>query len=441
MSEYKVQFTIDPGDFREALREVNRYVDSANGFLYVAAIDPDRSPDLWRNQANAPDEEKGPRVVLGLEGEGTSYCFVDVEAESVSQPGEFIIGAANRLKNWANAVEENTQITYSNDDSGQTLRLDYPNGYDTIPVRVWYTENNFDHCFGAHKLRFVPPKTAAYDEDLNEMLSVANDLAPSSSDLPRSGDLVFGPGQGSPIQVKFITLRDMANSAMMAGTSQVLHLDPDYCLSDIEWQVQDRHLALLEEITQNTSSTARINYGEEENESDLVEIAYESDGLYVERMIEVRRDKNPIDMVGWTDRDALFGPQSASEVYSAVPASQFFRELEKTWSLSESKVIQAATNVSQGESVLELKTEEKTNQKTVKSENGGSSISSYLLVPSSKELMESIVRDAKFLQIRSFPVEGEESDNSYVVLPVGEDQNPTAAQRPNRFLTITAGSG
>lgn len=435
---YEVSFTVDPPTFSDALTEVNRFIEPSSGFLYVAAIDPhDSNSDLWTQQANAPDSEKGPRVVLGLEGEGGSYCFVDAPAESVSQPGEFIVGAASRLKSWSNVVKENTQITYTNDNSGQQIRLEYPNGYDTIPVRVWYTENNFAKNFQAEKRRFSAPQQDLADEDLHEMMQIATDVAPSSSDRPRSGDLIFSEGRGRPIQVEFLTIRDLANASVTAGTSQKATLGTGYPISDLEWEMQDRHLDLMKKLTGDPTAKGRVEWADEDEESDSVHIAYNDDGVYVERNVEIRRDRQPVDPIGWSDRTSLFGPSTASRLVSSVRSESLFRELSKTWSLSESKVVRATTGQVEGQEVLQVQTENDSNQKRVQSENGSSQIEGYYMVPESQGLMESIVGGADMLQIRSFPVDGKENETSYIIVPVPESRGPTDRFEPARFLTVT----
>lgn len=69
---------------------------------------------------------------------------------------------------------------------------------------------------------------------------------------------------------------------------------------------------------------------------------------------------------------------------------------------------------------------------------GDSAVDHYLFMPGAHSIVEKIVGEAQMMQIRSFPANGQEQSNGYVIVPLEEDTDPSARPTdPERYMIIT----
>lgn len=435
-----VSFQIDPNDFGDALSEAQRDMQLSSGVLFVCAVDGQDS-DLFYQQACAPAEEieTDQRVILGLEGEGQSHTFVDIPAQEVAQEGMFVLGRVDELTAWASKAEGYTWMTYEGDGMEHHLRVDYPNGHDTIDIKLFYETGRFDRFFASFQNRFTSPETSAYNEPLSEMLRQGSSIAPTGD---RTGDLVFEDGTA-----KFVTRQRL--DRMVVATSQTCDLEGDYPLSDFRWEITSDQLTKLRRVAGNegaTMSTYSETNERTENEYEVIQMAYSVDAssgesMYVQHRTSGYNENPPIH--DWSGQEAIFGSDHC-KLFGSVQTDALNQRLSTTWALKPNKVIQAyPSQYEDGSPAMILTThgsgeDNVSDQKDLPMTPGDSAVDHYLFMPGAHSIVEKIVGEAQMMQIRSFPANGQEQSNGYVIVPLEEDTDPGARPTdPERYMIIT----
>lgn len=436
-----VQFEILPSVFKDALKSVQEHLDVAKGNLFVAATESTES-DRYEEHGCAValfEENRGPRVILGLEGSDPNYRFVEVPVASVSEPGEFVINQVDRLQQWASESETLTEITYEREGNDMELRLDYDAGYDSIGVEPWHPED-ISVVFEAHQQRFTTPMASAHSEELAGMLGIASKISPGGSG--RVGDLCFGEEEDGKVEVDFFTRQRIKKTVF--STNQ--RAETEVPISGFDWEVRSRHLSLLESVFGNQTATINTYLTEGPRGDDLrmVEAAYQKEisndkVMYVHHQTAARRENPPIH--NWTGRSKLFAHDNC-KVFCTSQATPLMQNLRKTWALKQCMIEATMTEDQKGKPKLQLQTKENgsvVDKKHINATPGESEIDRYLFNPKIQQTVEHVIGGAKFMQIRSFPTDEQELDNGYIALPVSEEkEDPTEpADDPDRYVVIT----
>ena len=425
---YEVEFTFNPSLLETGLKEVRQNIESAKGYLFIAAING--SGELYDQQACAPgtlpENEPESRIVLGIQGQGWNHTFADVPAADVKTEGYFLIDKGDELFRWLKETNEQTTLHYTEaQDGSKTVNLNYSSGHDRIPIKMYYTEDVIGRSFQAHTHRFVSPTEKAKNPELAAMLSKAYKTAETTQSVDRSGDLTFVSEEGVDETVaEFMSVQRF--NGQMIVTSQRAKIE-DFPIDDLRWEVSPTDLSMLKDVfARECTASVETQSFDDDSEVTLFQVAYseefESGGtMYVQRQSTVVAKNQPLNR----HAGIQILTREASALYASIETDSFFRQLRKTWALRDTAIIESVLQEATKEDPAHMRLQtyggrgkDQSDQKRVQCFVGDSSIERYRYFKGTTAIVEKIARSSDYLQIRSYAVDGEEIESGYIVIPI-----------------------
>lgn len=438
----EASFQIDPESLAEGITEVQNDVPRAgntkNNKLYVAAIQ-ETSP-LATEQMIAPEAGRG-RIVLGMVGIGHNHVFVDLPAIGVGQPGEFVCKRADSLKDWAQACTDVAELEYYVDGNKFTLQLHHGEGQNRgakeMEVGTEQDPGRIEQVFPAKEHRFRHPTQDFQDEDVSEMLSMASDLAPSSSSGHRPGDLVFF-GE----EVEFVT-KEVETQHTVTTRQRV---ESDLPISDLEWEVMPEHISVLQTALKEDSTTARFTdqVGAGDGKRGVLQLEYSkevghaSEDAFVHRQLHIFREEEPLKSWITTGNEEDFFGHQACKLFSTVVVRPLMQALSRVWAIEPTATIFAEPDASQTPSQLELQSGDPSDPDVeyIQATLGDSNVKEYIFDPHGVEKIETIASDHRMVKIASHPSAKGELPNGFVAIPSDGDNPSGIPEDPDRYVIV-----
>lgn len=425
---YRVAATFNPSVLQAAVKKVQANIQSAKGYLFIAAIDG--KSDLYNQQACAPqtlsENEPATRIVVGVQGQSWNHVFADVPAIDVDEAGYFLIDKTNELLRWLKESQERTSMTYTEaQDGSKTLHLDYASGHDKLPIKMYYTKDAIGRSFQAHTHRFVTPDVEGANTTLAAMLQRSYKTAETTKSVDRSGDLMFAEADDGTVEAEFMAVQRF--DAQMVVTCQRAKIG-NFPIGDVRWEVSPTDLSLLKDLFAKESVSVNIETQtfDDDTSVKLFQAAYsepfESGGtMYVQRQATVVSKSQPL--------RRNVGPQilrnEESKLYATANTDEFFRQLRKTWALRTTAIIESVLQEASRENPARMRLQtyggrgsDQSDQKRLSCIIGDSSIGRYRFFKNANGVIEKITKGSNYIQIRSYATEGEEIESGYIVVPV-----------------------
>ena len=443
MNEYNVKFTIHPNVLVEMLSSSARHIntDAGAGNVFVAVMETDSKLYEQQGCSNSSkyEEPEGPRIVIGMHGQGPTVRFIEGPLVSVEEEGMFLFREPERLSKWAKTLDEPATLTYGNKQgSNHWLHLDHEGGSDHLRIQQFYFGEDFERNFAGHQERFDSPEEPFVSEDAAGMFSLAANIAPKSTGGGRVGDLSFSR-DGSELTAEFLTVQEFGKP--IVASTQTVTFDSE-AVEDVEWEVQKHHLTFLSVVAANETTTAAMDWIEEDSGevTNLVQFDYayshHNDMYYVQTQYIIQRHHAPI-RSHLPDAKILLSDKC--KLYATCQTREFLQAFDRIWALRETKLVESSRD--EEENLLYLQSDSKEHEshvKKIEASFGESEIERYLFMPYVQGMVEAFLDESLFLQIRSFPLNGEEAENVYILLPVPEGQSdPTKrVSAPDQHLVI-----
>jgi hypothetical protein len=437
----EASFQIDPEALAEGISAVQTDVPRAGNTkynkLYLAAIDG--TTNLASEQMVAEEAGLG-RVVLGMVGIGHNHVFFDLPAISVEEPGELVCKRADSLKEWAQACTDVAELEYHAQGNKFALHLYHGEGRGRGSKKMEVTEQNpgkIRQAFPAKEHRFAPPKQDFSDEEVAEMLSMASDLAPSSSSGHRPGDLIFDGGEA-----EFVT-KEVETQHTVTTRQRV---ESDLPIENLEWEVMPEHLSVLQSALKEKETTGRFTdrVGSEDGKKGVLQLQYPKavghagETGYVHRQLHVFREEEPLKSWITTGKESDFFDHPACKLFSTIVVRPLMQALSRTWAIEPTATITAEPESGEKANQLKLKSGDYKDPDVeyVQATLGESEIEEYVFDPHGIDKIEAISQGRRMIQIASHPSEKGELPNGFVAVPTGGDNPTEIPSDPDRYVIV-----
>lgn len=438
----EASFQIDPESLAVGISEVQSDVPRAgntkNNKLYVAAMTG--STNLALEQMST-DEPGHGRVVLGMAGIGHNHVFFELPAIEVSEPGEFVCRRADSLKSWAEACTDVAQLEYYVNGNKFTLQLYHGEGSSRgskeMEVQTDQDPGRIEQVFPAKEHRFRPPTKDFQDEDVAEMLGLADDLAPSSSSGHRPGDLIF-----SENEAEFVT-KEVETQHTVATRQRV---DSGLPISSLEWEVMPEHLSVLQTALKKETTAGRFtdNVGSGDGKKGVLQLQYEkkvghaNETALVHRQLHVFREEEPLkDWVTTGNEEDFFGHEACKH-FCTVVTRPLMQALQRTWAIEPTAIINAEPVQGETSGQLKLKSGDPSDpdKEFVQATLGDSQVEEYVFDPHGIEKIQAAAENERMIQIASHPSAKGELDNGFIAIPTGGDDPTEIPKDPDRYVIV-----